>query len=97
MRSLPLIADYPNRPEVTTSVIEHGAHNATILLEWTPEKSVTYNVSVEPQVATISLITMSSAHLTLSYNTYHNASITATSCGQNSIYTVVKLHYGELS
>ena len=86
---------------MTTSVLVRGTHYVTILLEWTPEKGVTYIISAEPEVAitnfTIISFTMSSAHLTVSYNTYHNVSITATICGQNSIYTVVELHYGELS
>ena len=48
-----------------------------------------YSVSADPGAATISLITtcMSSAQLTVSYNTYCNVSIVATSCGQNSVYT----------
>ena len=92
--------DYPVLPQVTTSVLEYGAHNAIILLERNPEKGMIYNVSTEPaETATKNLtiinFTMSSAHLTVSYNTYHNVSITATSCGQKSIYTLVELHYGK--
>ena len=83
---------------MNTSVIEYKADNVIILLMWTPENGVVYNVSAkatEPEAATINLITASSANLIVSYNVHINVSIVATGCGQSSTVTN-ELHYGEL-
>lgn len=79
--------------------MKYGAKNVTILLEWMPQKSVMYNVSIEaaePRVATINLSKMlSSAKITVLYNTHYNVNIKA-SCGQRNVNTIFKIHYGEL-
>ena len=79
--------------------MKYVANGATILLEWLPQKSVMYNVSIEaaePRVATINLSKMlSSAHITVLYNIHYNVSVKA-SCGQRNINTIFKIHYGEL-
>ena len=79
-------------------IIEREADNITILLEWTPENGVIYNVSADAAEPKIEIITMrhSSARLTVSYNIHYNVSIIASTCGLNSTVTIVKLHYGEL-
>ena len=79
--------------------MKYGANNVTILLEWMPQKSVMYNVSIEtaePRVATIKLSKLlSSAQVTVLYNTHYNVSIKA-SCGQRSVSTIFEVYYGEL-
>ena len=88
-------------PEVITSV-EYGTENATVYLELTPEShnSITsYTVSAEPRDQVVETLNSSplSVQLTVQYNTLHNVSIVATSCGQYATTTIIKLHYGKSS
>jgi hypothetical protein len=85
---------------VIISDTEYGTHNVTVVLRWIRENGVTYNVTVEPEVATcavINFITMSSAQITLSYNTHYNVTILGTTgvCGRNVNRTIIEFHYGK--
>ena len=83
-------------PDVIISDIEYGTHNVTVLLRWIPENGVTYNISTEPEVETvINFNTMSTAQITLSYNTHYNVSVLATSvCGRARNHTAIEFYYG---
>ena len=90
---LPLLG-YPNHPNVT-SVIKYYEIHVIILLEWIPQKGVIYNISTNPKVADMTLLSDTSVQYLASYNIHYNVSIVATSvCGQNM--TVVAFHYSEL-
>ena len=80
--------------------VEYGTENATVHLELTPESHnniTSYTVSAEPQVVVTLNSSLSSVQLTVQYNTLHNVSIVATSCGQYATTTIIKLHYGKSS
>ena len=66
--------------------MQYEAHYLIACLEWTPQKGVIYNISIEataePVVATTNFETMSSTQITVSYNTHYNVSVEATLCGQ---------------
>ena len=86
-------------PKVITSV-EYGTDNATVYLEWTPESHnniISYTVSAEPKVVVTLNSSPLSVQVTVQYNTLHNVSIVATSCGQYATITIIKLHYGKSS
>lgn len=86
----------PAEPEVKKTELL-GITNVTVILEWTQEDGVYYNVSVVPPTASV-FTGSTSLHLTVSYNTSYNVSVVATSfCGQNSATTVIVLtqSYGE--
>ena len=87
-------ADYPNSPRVNTRCKETGPRNVTLILDWTSENSVSYNVSVVPQVL-ISFTASLSVQLTVLYNVLYNVSVVSTLCGQNSATTSIGLKYGE--
>ena len=93
-----------NHPKINATVtgMKYRANNVTILLEWMPQKSVMYNVSIsetaESKVATINFSNstiLSSAQITVLYNFHYNVSVKA-SCGQRSVSTVFDIYYGEL-
>ena len=77
--------------------VEYGTENATVYLELTPESHniTSYTVSAEPQVVETSNSSLLRVQLTVPYNTLHNVSIVATSCGQYTTTTVIELHYGK--
>lgn len=85
-----------NHPNISASVMKYGANDIIVLLRRTSEKAVTYNVSAEPETATMNVIAKSSVQLTVLYNTHYYVSIEATSCGQNRFSTAVEIYYGEL-
>ena len=88
-----------NHPKISTSVVKFGINDVTVLLRWTPQKGATYNFSIqaaEPNVATINHFTkLSSAQITVLYNTHYNVCVEATLCGQKSVSTVSEIRYGE--
>ena len=94
MRIYP-IADYSNIiPEVNSSVIEYGILDVTVRLQWIPDNRIIYNISTNPKVTIVDLMTTPSVQFSVSYNTHYKVSIVATSsCGQNR--TIFSLHYGE--
>ena len=77
-------------------VIHYETDNVLIMLDWTPQEGVFYNVISIPPVAIIVFITRTSVQLALQYNTQYNVSILATSCEQ-SFTTIVDhdLKFGE--
>ena len=90
---LPLLG-YPNHPNVT-SVIKYYEVHVIVLLEWIPQKGIIYNISTNPKVADMTILSDTSVQFSASYNTHYNVSIVATStCGQNM--TVVDFHCSEL-
>ena len=63
------------------------------------EKGVNYDVSIaaaEPMTATVNAVTMSSAQITVSYDTHYNVSVEAILCGQKNGSIAVEIYYGEL-
>jgi hypothetical protein len=81
---------------VNSSVIEYRILDVIVLLQWTPQNGVIYNISTNPRVAMVDLMITPSVQFSVSYNTLYNVSIVATSiCGQNRTVNI-SLHYGEL-
>ena len=68
-------------------------HNVSVTLDWIPEYNISYSVRAVPCAQII--VTESAAHITVSYNTMYNVSITAIQCGLESAPTNVQLAYGE--
>ena len=90
-------ADQPEPLEsITTRVIRYEADNVLVILDWTPEDGVSYNVTSIPPAAVI-LISSYSVQLALHYNTQYNVSILASLCGQSYVTIAVDydLKFGE--
>ena len=79
---------------MNSSVIEYGILDVTVRLQWIPQNDVIYNISINPKVTIVDLMTTPGVQFLVSYNIHYEVSTVATSsCGQNR--TVVSLHYGE--
>ena len=76
-------------------MIHYEADNVLVMLDWTPQEGVSYNVTTIPRAAIV-LTANTSVQLALEYNTQYNVSILATSCEQ-SFATIVDhdLKFGE--
>ena len=67
--------------------------NILVVLDWTSENGVSYNVTAIPHVAVV-FNASTSVQLALHYNTQYNVSILATLCGErNAVY--YNLNIGE--
>ena len=64
-------------------------NNATIILEWMQEASVSYNISVIPSPLSSKMISRNMRQLTVLYNTSYSVVILATLCGQNINMTAI--------
>ena len=79
---------------MNSSVIEYGIFDVTVRLQWIPQNDMIYNISINPKVAIVDLMTTPGVQFSVSYNIHYEVSIVATSsCGQNR--TIVSLYYGE--
>ena len=67
--------------------------NILVMLNWTPEDGVSYNVTTIPQVAIV-YNASTSVQLTLHYNTQYNVSILASLCGERKV-VYYDLNFGE--
>ena len=68
-----------------------GLDRVTVNLEWTHKNGVSYNVSVNPQVA-VNYAGRNRAQLFVLYDTEYNVSVIASLCGRNSItFRVINL------
>ena len=66
------------------------ANNATVIIEWEPETSVSYNVSVLPDPLEFRL-NANLSHLIVLYNTSYRVTLVATLCGQNMNTTAIDI------
>ena len=66
-----------------------------VILQWTYQNGVSYNVNIIPLVNT-TFIDRTSVQVLICYNTAYNVSIMAILCGQNSVTTIVTLNYGKI-
>ena len=95
-------------PEIVFNNEDFGMDGITISLEWQSmltqavnnsfEYLVSYDVNVMPSVdATVIMIDLTRANLTVSYNAPYNVSIVAVFCDQmnTSRSTIIELIYGE--
>lgn len=89
----------PKPPEqITTHVTHYETDNILVVLNWTPENGVSYNIiiTIIPRTA-IAFNARMSIQLALGYNIQYNVSILATLCGQSdttiAFYHV--LNFGE--
>ena len=67
-------------------VMEHyGADNVTVILEWTKQQHISYNITIMPNavVQESSENTRLRAQLTVAYNIMYSVKFEATLCGQN--------------
>ena len=83
-------------PPINNTLEEYTANNITIILEWTGEEDVLYNIGIVPQIP-ITFIGNTSVQLTLLYNTEYNVSVEAALPCQNQASSHIQLLYGELS
>ena len=56
---------------MNSSVIEYGILDVTVRLQWIPQNDVFYNISTNPKVATVDLMTPS-VQFSVSYNIHYN-------------------------
>ena len=70
-----------------------GTTNITCMLEWIQENDVSYNVSIEPQVA-LDFIGNTGVQFVVLYNTLYSASVVADNLC-NSANTTVEFNYSE--
>ena len=78
---------------------EYSANNVTVILEWTREEGVLYNINIIPQIP-IAFIgnrnQSTSVQLTVLYNTEYIVSVEAALPCQNQSSNHVQLFYGEI-
>lgn len=82
-------------PKVTNISKECRENNISVLLEWTQEGGVQYNVSVTPSVP-ITFIENTSVKLLLLYNMEYNVGLEAAGACESKESSTVLLFYGEL-
>ena len=66
-------------------------NNATIILEWMQEASVSYNVSISPSPLSSKMISRNMRQLIILYNTSYSVVVLATLCGQNMNMTAIDI------
>ena len=76
-------------------ISQFDTDSVIVILQWTYQNGVSYNVNTIPQI-NATLIEETSVQMLICYNTAYNVSITATLCGQNSVTTIVPLNYGKI-
>ena len=81
-------------PSVITIEEQFGIEMVTVVLEWTKEDHVQYNVTTFPHVP-MWYINDTTVQLRVPYNIPHNVSVVATLCGRNAT-NITELHYGKL-
>lgn len=74
--------DYPNSPQVQSTVVKSNKNNVTVILEWMQEAGVSYNVSVVPTPLE-SKLNGTGSYLNILYNTSYHVTIVATLCENN--------------
>ena len=80
---------------VTTSE-EYRANNISIIVEWTEEEGVSYNITIIPMVP-ITFTESTSVELIVSYNTEYNVSLEAVAVCRSVAPSHIRLFYGEFS
>ena len=82
-----------------TEVSNLGGDDITITLSWTQhqQSSVSYNISVVPEVILTERFSQGSRNVTVTvaYNTPYIVTIVATLCGRNISSNTTTLNYGE--
>ena len=71
-----------------------GQDSITVILKWTSEDSVSYNVRVVPEVDVIFNGT-ECVQLMLTYNMLYTVSLEATQCGGDATSTTIELNYSK--
>ena len=83
-------------PSLIASEQNYSIDNITVLVQWTNEEGVFYNITAIPSLLLpVTKLSNNTALFTVSYNTMYNVSIDASRCGQTMSSTnVIQLHYG---
>ena len=80
---------------VTTSG-EYRANNVSVIVEWTEEEGVSYNITINPSVP--KTFTRSASVQLISYNTEYNVSLEAVAvCQSVAPSHCIQLFHGEFS
>ena len=96
--SVSLCSVYPDFPEVDDAeILQYGTDNVLVVIQWSHQSIVSYNVNTIPQVLNATFIERTRIQMLVFYNTLYNVSITATLCGQNNATTIVMLNYGRFN
>ena len=78
---------------ITSAAEEFESDGVVVTLEWIQQKFHSYSVNVVPQQE-YSVINMTVAQLSVSYNTFYNVSIIASPpCGHSNILNFLGLYY----
>ena len=75
-------------------MLHFGLDSIAVILKWTLEDGVLYNVSVVPEVDIIFNGT-ACVQLMLSYNMLYTVSVEATQCGGDATSTTIELSYSK--
>ena len=74
---------------------EYRADGVSVVVEWTQQESVSYNVTIIPMVPVIIHTGSTSVQLTVSYNTEYNVSLEASAVCQSIVSSNITLFYGK--
>ena len=75
---------------------EYGADNVTVIVEWTEEEGVSYNITINPSVPK-TFTGSTSVQLIVSYNTEYNVTLEAVAVCHSVATNHTRLFYGEFS
>ena len=81
---------------MTSRIDELGNDDVTVILEWTPVRGLTYNVTILPPVPA-RLIGSASAEITVAYNTLYNVSVVPSFCEELGTATLFNLNFGKFA
>ena len=81
---------------MTSRIDELGKNDVTVIVEWTPVRGLTYNVTIIPPAA-VRIIGNSSAEVTVPYNTLYNVSIVPYFCDERGTAMILNLNFGEFA
>ena len=79
--------------EVNDTVNIIGIDSVVVVLQWSSQDGVSYNINIIPQV-NATFIGRAKIQMLVYYNIIYNVSITATLCGLNTVTSIVTLNYG---
>ena len=84
----------PQSPAVNQTVLGFETTNVTVILEWTQESDVTYNVSFYPPVELEYTVRENVVLVVIPYNVRYHVTVVASVCGKYNTTTTLVLNHG---
>lgn len=85
----------PSGPTIISISEEYRAENITVLVEWTQEEGVSYNITIIPMPIPTTFTGRTRVQLIVLYNIEYNMSLEAVAVCQSVASSHVRLFYGE--